>query len=239
MNFIATIRPGDKKILNAEYAGDTRCTQEIPAGVRARTFFSDLCVPSAASALIFLLPAIALLASSAASAQVVAGDTFADGKDGAKVHVASGFVCPAKIGLFERDAVGETDPSAGADFCAYSTLDGVYGTIKLVPVQGTYDAKTSLAPDFAIQEGTVGKKVAEGDVTVAAVHGGTPLTIYTRTYESAKLEDLHYRVLFAGVAVKNWAVESTIEFAEPRDTPLEKDFFHAVYDAAQTQVGTK
>jgi hypothetical protein len=218
MNFIATIRPGDKKILNAEYAGDTRCTQEIPAGVRARTFFSDLCVPSAASALIFLLPAIALLASSAASAQVVAGDTFADGKDGAKVHVASGFVCPAKIGLFERDAVGETDPSAGADFCAYSTLDGVYG---------------------AIQEGTVGKKVAEGDVTVAAVHGGTPLTIYTRTYESAKLEDLHYRVLFAGVAVKNWAVESTIEFAEPRDTPLEKDFFHAVYDAAQTQVGTK
>ena len=230
-----TVRLGDREIFSAEYAEGTGRTQDHLACVRAGAFFSDLCVSTAASALIFF----ASFASSPASAQVVAGDTFSDGKDGAKVHVASGFVCPAKIGLFERDAVGETDPSAGADFCAYSTLDGVYGTIKLVPVPGTYDAKTSLAPDFAIQEGTVGKKVAEGDVTVAAVQGGAPLTIYTRTYESAKLEDLHYRVLFAGVAVKNWAVESTIEFAEPRDTPLEKDFFHAVYAAAQTQVGTK
>ena len=64
----------------------------------------------------------------------VAGDTFADGADGAKVHVASGFVCPAKIGAFERDAVGESDPEAGADFCAYAALDGVYGTIRLVSV---------------------------------------------------------------------------------------------------------
>ena len=35
------------------------------------------------------------------------GDVFTDGANNAKVLAASGFVCPTKIGLFERDAVGE------------------------------------------------------------------------------------------------------------------------------------
>src|SRR5438105_15303984 len=56
-----------------------------------------------------------ILVATGAGAQTVAGDTFADGPNGAKVHVASRFVCPAKIGPFERDAVGETDPETGAD----------------------------------------------------------------------------------------------------------------------------
>ena len=86
----------------------------------------------------------------------------ADGKDGAKIHTASGYVCPAKIGLFERDAVGESDPSAGADFCAYSTQDGVYGTIKLTPVSGTYDPKVSLLRDFTEQEATGRRNIFGG-----------------------------------------------------------------------------
>jgi len=169
-----------------------------------------------------------------ASAQVVAGDTFFDGKDGAKVHAASGFVCPAKIGLFERDAVGESDPATGADFCAYSALDGVYGTIKLAPLGGAYDPKASLALDFAEQEGTGGKQIAEAPATF-----GKPLSIFTRTYETSKLEDLHYRVLFAGAQVKTWAVEATIEYADPRDTPVADDFLHAVYEAAPRDIRAK
>ncbi|HEX4080684.1 MAG TPA: hypothetical protein VHX61_17620 [Rhizomicrobium sp.] len=176
-----------------------------------------------------------LFATLPAVAQTVAGDTFADGKDGAKVHVASGFVCPAKIGAFERDAVGESDPQAGVGFCAYGALDGVYGTIKLIPLHGAYDAKQSLDGDFAEQEGTGGKPVAEGNITVAP--GTPPLVAYARTYETAKLEDLHYRVLFTGAAIGNWAVETTIEFAEPRDVPDEMGFLHAVYAAARRGIG--
>jgi hypothetical protein len=177
-----------------------------------------------------------LLGCASASAQTVVGDTFADAPNGAKTHVASGFVCPAKIGAFERDAVGESDPETGADFCAYAALDGVYGTIKLVPIRASYDAKQSLAGDFAEQEGTGGKQISETGLPISSIAGATPLIVYTRTYETAKLEDLHYRVLFTGAAVNNWAVEATIEFAEPRDIPDEQHFLRAVYAAAQSEI---
>jgi len=178
-----------------------------------------------------------LLASPMVHAQSMPGDAFADGKDGAKVHKASGFVCPAKIGLFERDAVGDADPETQTDFCAYSVLNGVYGTIKLTPLTGAYDPKASLASDFTEQEGTGGKEISEKPEILAGA--AEPLSVYARTYETSKLEDLHYRVLFTGAALKNWAVETTIEYADPRDTPLEQDFLHAIYAAAQSQIGAK
>jgi len=178
----------------------------------------------------------ATLIASGAAAQTVAGDTFADGANGAKVHVASKFVCTAKVGPFERDAVGESDPETGADFCAYAALNGVYGTIKLVPLHGAYDAKQSLAKDFAEQEGAGGRSIAENDVYVTTVAASFP--VYTRTYETAKLEDLHYRVQFAGAAIRNWAVETTIEFAEPRDLTDAQSFLRAVYAAAQSEIAT-
>ena len=46
-------------------------------------------------------------------------------------------------------------------------------------------------------------------------------------------------MLFTGAALKNWAVEATIEYADPRDTPLEKDFLRAIYAAAESQIGAK
>ncbi len=174
-----------------------------------------------------------------AFAQDAASEPFADSRDGAKLHSASGFSCPAKIGLFERDAVGEADPQNGADFCAYSALDGIYGTIRLTPLSAPYDAKTSLAPDFIEQEGTGGKRIAEGTASLPTKPGAPPLAVYTRTYETAKLEDLHYRVLFAGAQFKNWAVEATIEYADPRDTPVEEQFLHAVYAAAESEIAAK
>jgi hypothetical protein len=185
------------------------------------------------------LALLAVLIASPAFSQVVAGDTFSDGKDGAKVHVASGFVCPAKIGLFERDAVGESDPSAGADFCAYSAQDGTYGTIKLAPAAGGYNPKLSLLRDFTEQEATGGKQIFEGNVDQPARGDAAPITIYTRSYETSKLEDLHYRVLFSGAVVNAWSVEAVIEYADPRDLKLEQDFLHAVYTAAQSGIVAK
>jgi len=184
----------------------------------------------------FIALGAALLMASGASAQTVAGDTFADGADGAKVHAASKFVCPTKIGPFERDAVGETDPGTGADFCAYAALDGVYGTIRLVPLRGAYDAKQSLAQDFAEAEGAGGKRIAETDVAIIPLSHGSQVSVYTRTYETAKLEDLHYRVQFAGAAIGNWAVETTVEFAEPRDLGEAQTFLRAVYGAARSEI---
>ncbi len=84
-------------------------------------------------------------------------DPFVDGPGYAKVHVASGFVCPAAIGSFERDAADENDVETGADVCSYAALDGVYGTIVLAPLTGPYDAPNALAPAFVEQEGTGGK----------------------------------------------------------------------------------
>jgi hypothetical protein len=163
-----------------------------------------------------------------------AADSFADGAGGAKVHSASGFVCPQQIGHFERDAVGERDPQAGADYCAYSALDGVYGTVTLVPLRGAYDPKALLAPDFVVQEGTGGKMV--GEATQILGQKTAPLSVYMRTYETTKLETLHYRILFASAAVGPWAVEVTIEYADPRDTDKEADFLNAAYAEAMAKI---
>jgi hypothetical protein len=180
---------------------------------------------------------VAALAVSATPAFAqIDSDVFVDGKDGAKVHSASGFVCPLSVGSFERDSVGEADPETSADFCAYSALDGVYGTITLKPLNGPYDATASLSSQFAEQEGSAGQLVGEGTQKFG-IKGKPAIAVYTRTYGTASLADLHYRVLFAGGVVGQWAVEATIEYADPRDTELEQGFLNAVYAAALAKIG--
>jgi hypothetical protein len=160
-------------------------------------------------------------------------DPFADGKDGAKIHTASGFVCPAKIGIFERDAAGENDVQSGQDVCSYAALDGVYGTVVLTPLKAPYEAVQSLAPEFVKQEGTGGKKIVE---TTTQLGGKLAMPVYTRIYRTSRAEALEYRTLFAGAQVKNWAVEATVEYADPRDASAEKDFLNAVYAAAAKDI---
>lgn len=181
-----------------------------------------------------LLTSIGSLWSVAGQAQDAA-DAFRDRGDDAKVHVTSGFVCPHLYGRFERDAAGMSDLDTGTVYCAYSGLDGVYGMVTLRPLDGPYDAKTSLVPEFVVQEGTGGKRIAEAVVKIGT--GPTPLAVYTRTYETSELESLHYRVMFAGAAVRNWAVETTIEFADPRDTARQQAFLDAIYKDALAEIG--
>ena len=161
-------------------------------------------------------------------------DTFTDREDGAKVHV-SGFVCPPRIGEFERDAVGEYDPEKNQDFCAYGALDGVYGTITIAPLNGGYDPKVTFADDFREQEATGGKRLSENIVRL----NGSPLAIYTRTYRTVHAEGLDYRIVFAGAAVKNWVVQATVEYGDPRDTQTEAEFLRAVYAAAEREIGSR
>jgi hypothetical protein len=165
-----------------------------------------------------LLPAPALAQA--------AGDVFADAANSAKVHAASGFVCPLQIGHFERDAVGERDPSQETDFCAYSALDGVYGTIVLAPLKGPYDPKAALVPAFQEQEGTGGRMIREAPAKIGGAN------VYTRLYETINLGDAHYRALFAAGAVGQWAVQVTMEYASPRDDAVESEFLNAVYAQA-------
>jgi len=159
-----------------------------------------------------------------------AGEVFTDGAAGAKVHESSGFVCPLKVAGFERDAVGVRDPQAKADYCAYSALDGVYGSVVLQPLPKSYDPKAVLAADFAVQEGSGGKLLSEWVQPVGPK--AAPLTVYLRSYETAHLETLHYRTLFASAAVGAWAVQVTVEYADPRDKDLEQAFLEATYAAA-------
>jgi len=179
------------------------------------------------------LIAAALLAAPA-RAQTTDIDAFKDAADEAKVHAASGFVCPQFIGHFERDAFGERDPSLGSDFCAYSARDGVYGTITLTPLKAAYDPKTALVPEFTEQEGIGGKIV--GEKTVLLGGGKTPISVYQRTYETAALETLHYRILFSGGTIGNWALEATVEFATPRDDEAAQQFLDTVYAEALAHV---
>jgi hypothetical protein len=177
---------------------------------------------------------IGWLALSPALAQTTNIDAFKDSADEAKVHSASGFVCPLFIGHFERDAFGERAPMQGSDFCAYSALDGVYGTITLTPLRAAYDPKTALQQEFTEQEGIGGKIVGESTVKLG---GGTaPISVYSRTYETAALETLHYRIMFSSGSVGNWAVAATVEFATPRDDDKLKDFLNAVYTEALVRI---
>lgn len=169
-----------------------------------------------------------------ASAQTTDIDAFKDIGSEGKLHTASGFVCPQFIDHFERDAYGERDPSIGADYCLYSARDGVYGTITLTPLKGPYDPKTALAREFAEQEGIGGKIVGE---TTAAIGGGAaPISVYSRTYETARLENDHYRIQFASGAVGNWAIEATIEYSSPRDDDRQRAFLDAVFKEALVHI---
>lgn len=174
------------------------------------------------------------LAISPVAAQTTNIDAFKDGADEAKVHSASGFVCPLFIGHFERDAYGERAPMLGSDFCVYSSLDGVYGTITLTPLKAAYDPKAALIPEFTEQEGIGGKIVGESTVHIGG--GATPISVYSRTYETAALETLHYRIMFSGGTVGSWAVEATVEFATPRDDEKLRDFVNAVYTEALVHI---
>lgn len=162
------------------------------------------------------------------------GIGFTNGPNNTTVHDASGFICPLKIATFERDVAGPRDPERGADYCAYSALSGVYGTIIIMPLPSTFEPKAMLASEFAIQEGTGGQVIAE---TVQPV-GAAAMPLYLRTYETARLESLHYRTLFASAAVGAWAVQVILEYAHPRDKEIQTDFLNSVYAAAQREIGT-
>lgn len=180
------------------------------------------------------LGALALVLPTLFSAsRAVAQEDFADAQGG-KLHLASGFLCPAKVATFERNAVGERDPQAGAVYCAYSKLDGVYGTIVLKPVRGSYDARASLAGAFEETQSAGGRMIREQTMRFSPRQ--VPLEVYARTYETAKLSDTHYRELFTGAAVGNWAVELTVEYADPRDTDAQKEFLNAVYGEAAARI---
>ena len=178
--------------------------------------------------------ALLVLGTSSAWAQgaapVDASAVFKDGPKGEKIHIASGFACPERIGRYVRDAVGESDLLAGTDFCSYYALDGVYGTVKLTPRRGRYDPASSLTSAFVEQEGIGAKDV--GQKTVELGPKGDQAKVYTRTYETARLETLHYRIAFSGAAVGKWIVETAVEYAEPRDDQVRQNFLNAVYGAA-------
>ena len=180
------------------------------------------------------LTLLGLLVLAPAAAQTTNIDDFKDGPDQAKVHRASGFVCPLFIGHFERDAYGERAPSLSSVFCAYSARGGVYGTITLTPLRKAYDPKTALQQEFTEQEGIGGKLVGEATMPIGG--GATPISVYSRTYETAALETLHYRIIFSGGTIGNWAVEATVEFGTPRDDQNMRGFLNAVYTEALVHI---
>lgn len=175
---------------------------------------------------------VAVIAAGSVSAQPGA-DVFIETQSGDKIHTASGFVCPHAIGNFIRDAAGETDPETQTVTCNYSTLDGIYASVTLVPLKGGYDPKASLAPQFDQQEATGGKMAWQGTAKI----GKKALSVYVRVYQTAKLEELKYIVLYSGAVVKNWAVEATVEYADPRDKAEKDTFLNSIYDAALAQIG--
>jgi hypothetical protein len=188
-----------------------------------------LCVPSARLRLMAILVPLAF-----GVAQADDQEGFSEGPNGAMVHGPSGLVCPLKIGAFERDAAGLRDPGREADYCAYSALSGDYATIIIMPLPSTFDPKQALASEFALQEGAGGTVIDETIQPVGAP--GAAIPVYMRTYETARLESLHYCTLFADAAVGAWSVQVIVEFAKPRDTEAESQFIDSVYTAAEREI---
>jgi hypothetical protein len=161
-------------------------------------------------------------------------EEFSGDAGGAMRHNASGFVCPLKLGAFERDAVGQRTPELGADYCAYSALSGVYGTIVIMPLPKTYDPRAILTPEFTVQEGVGGRVI---DESVTNLGGKDGLPVYIRTYETARFESLQYRMAFASAATGAWAVQVILEYAWPRDKEIETAFLNGAYAMAVKEIG--
>lgn len=159
---------------------------------------------------------------------------FAEGPGGSVVHT-SGYVCPPKVASFERDAAGLRDPETGAAYCAYSALSGVYGTIIILPLTAEYDAKTVLAPEFLLQEGTGAHKT--GDQVQMIGQAGAALLVHVRIYETARLETRRYRTLYASAPIGGWVVAAIVEYSDPADKDLNTAFLNAVYSEAVKDIG--
>ena len=185
----------------------------------------------------FALLSLTVGAAAKPAVPLTASTVFKDGPKGEKIHIASNFACPDRIGRYIRDAVGESDLESGSDFCSYYALDGVYGTVTLTPLRGAYNPARSLSSEFIQQEGIGAKKV--GEKTIELGPKGKQLKVYTRTYETARLETLHYRITYSGAAYKGWIVETTTEYAEPRDDAVNKEFLDWVYGPALKDVTSR
>lgn len=178
------------------------------------------------------LPAAAIALTLLSVAASASDAVFEDAGDGAKRHTLSGYVCPAQIGSFGRDAVGQYRPTDGSDYCTYSARDGVYATIVLTPLHSGYDARTHLVPGFIVQEGTGARMSGEGTLFLGPAR---TLAVYSRIYDAARLETLRYRVQFTGSAVGGWVVETVLEYADPRSLDDKNAFLSAVYNRALQQ----
>ena len=172
---------------------------------------------------------LALVSSSLASAHgtTVALGAFRDGPHDGRIARASGFVCPDRVGPYIRDAAGQTGVSQKKVFCSYYALDGIYGTVRILPLHGQFDGPGLLAGQFSQEAGSGGKVVAQKTFSFSAA--GRMLSMFSRTYENSHLENLHYRVNYASAPVRGWVVEVISEYASPRDDATRTVFLDWVY----------
>ncbi len=152
---------------------------------------------------------------------------FRDGPHDGRIARASGFVCPDRVGPYIRDAAGQSGMSRKRVFCSYYALDGIYGTVRILPLAGKFDGPSLLAGQFSQEAGSGGRVVAQKSRSFHSASG--PLHVFTRTYETSHLENLHYRVSYASAPVLGWVVEVISEYASPRDDATKTVFLNWVY----------
>jgi len=81
-----------------------------------------------------------------------------------------------------------------------------------------FDPKNVLAPEFRVQEGTDGHLIDEAMQKIAAI------PVYTRSYETARLQSRQYRTLYASAAVGAWSIVAIVEYAHPQDNDMANAF---------------
>ncbi len=172
---------------------------------------------------------LALVSTSFAGAHgaTVALGAFRDGPHDGRIARASGFVCPDRIGPYIRDAAGQSSVSQKKVFCSYYALDGIYGTVRIQPLDGQFDGPGLLAGQFSQEAGSGGRVVSQKTLSFAGA--GKVLPVFSRTYETSHLENLHYRVSYASALVRGWVVEVISEYASPRDDATRTEFLKWVY----------
>jgi hypothetical protein len=185
---------------------------------------------------LFAALGLALAGSTLASAHgaTVALGAFRDGPHDGRIARASGFVCPDRVGPYIRDAAGQSALSQKRVFCSYYALDGIYGTVRILPLAGKFDGPGLLAGQFSQEAGSGGRVVAQKTRSFPAASG--ELRVFTRTYETSHLENLHYRVSYASAPALGWVVEVISEYASPRDDATKKVFLNWVYGPGLTSL---
>jgi len=157
-------------------------------------------------------------------------DSFAEGANGAKLHSASGFVCPQQIGRSSRTRWASVIRKLARIFVPIPRLMASNGTVTASAARDTIQrrARAGFVRAERYRRTNGRRNDANAEPQERAIGG------LTRTYETRSWKRC---ISASSLPARSWelAVQVTIDMAEPRDNDAQAMFLNAVYAEANIQ----